>query len=186
MEKKKRQRIKDGAIVKIKLTDDRMVFARLMVGKIAVYDFVAMQSNPIPETETIIGNPVIFYSSVYNDVITKGLFEIIGFKALTRDEIDQVPPVFTQDLVNIDDCTISYQDGRQLKGTPDDCIGLERLSVWEASAVTKRIEDHYGGKRNFYVELDKPILSKDDPRYLPPPKALRWDFDKGEFYRTDK
>jgi hypothetical protein len=186
MEKKKRQRIKDGAVVKINLSENRLIFGRLIVGRIGIYDFVVPQSEQLPEIEVIISKPTFLYCSVYNDVITKGVFEIIGFKELTKDEIDKIPAKFMQDLVNIDDCVIFWPDGRERRATPQECIDLERSSVWEAEGLVQRIEDHYAGKRNFHVELDKVILSKDDLRYMPPPQALRWDFEKQEFYRTDK
>lgn len=186
MEKKKRQRIKDGAVVKITLSENRLIFGRLLVGGIAIYDFVVPQSEKMPEIEVIINKPIFLYCSIYNDVITKGTFEIIGVKELTIDEINEIPAKFMQDLVDIDDCVIFWPDGREKKVTPQECIGLERSSVWDAEGLVGRIEDHYAGRRNFHVELDKVILSKDDPRYMPPPQALRWDFEKQEFYRTDK
>ena len=81
---------------------------------------------------------------------------------------------------------IFWLGGNQRKASPKECIGLEPSSVWEAQGLIQRIEDHYACRLNFHVELDKVILSKDDPRYLPPPQALRWDFEKHVFYRTDK
>jgi len=186
MEKKKRQRIENGAVVRINLSENRMVFARLISGRIAVYDYALFQSDPLPEIDTIIQKNIILYCSVYDEVITKSIFEIIGFKELTDFELNSVPPKFTQDIVNIDDCSIFWPDGRRIKVMPKECVGLERSSVWEAEGVIQRIEDYYAGRKNYYVEAQKVILSKDDPRYLPPPQALRWDFEKQEFYRTDR
>ena len=116
-------------------------------------------------------------------MITKGLFEIIGFKELTEEEIENIPPKFTQDLVDINKCVIYYYDGREFKAKPEDCIGLESSSVWEAQGLVERIQDYYSGKRNYHVELMKPILSTNDPRYLPKPNELRWNFEKQEFYK---
>jgi Immunity protein 26 len=185
MEKKKRQKIKDGAVVKINLLENRLIFGRLMKSRIAIYDFLILESAIVPDLETIIGNPIFLYCSVYNDVITKGIFEIIGFKELTENEIENIPPKFTQDMVDINKCVIYYHDGREFKAKPGDCIGLERSSVWEAQGLVERIQDHYAGKRNFHVELMKPILSTKDPRYLPKPNELRWNFEKQEFYKIE-
>jgi hypothetical protein len=114
-------------------------------------------------------------------VITKGIFEIIGFKQLEQKDIDIMPPHFTQDMVNIEDCAIYYEDGRECKATPQECIALEGPLTWEAGSLIDRIQDHYAGKKNPYVELHKVILSKDDPRYLNP--KVRWSFEEGKFYR---
>jgi hypothetical protein len=185
MEKKKKQKIQDGAIVKISLSEKKLIFGRLMKSRIAIYDYVVLDSSLLPDIEIIITKPIFLYCSVYNDVITKGVFEIIGFKELAEEEIGKIPPSFMQDKVDINKCTIHYYDGREFKVKPEDCIGLERSSVWEAQGLIERIQDYYSGKKNYHVELTKPILSTNDPRYLPPPNAMRWDFQKGEFYRTD-
>jgi hypothetical protein len=186
MEKKIKQKIQDGALVKINLQEKKIVFGRLLKNRIAIYDFIFLDSGEIPNIDLIINNPIIFYCSIYNDVITKGVFEIIGFKELAEEEIEKIPPKFTQDMVDINKCIIYLYDGREFIVNPKDCEGLERSSVWEAEGLVKRIQDHYTGKKNFHVEYQKVILSKNDPRYLPPPNALRWDFEKGEFYRIDK
>jgi len=182
----KRQKIKDGAVVKINISDNRLIFGRLMKSRIAIYDFIVLESEVLPDVEIIISKPIFLYCKVYNDVITKGFFEIIALKELTETEIEKIPPGFTQDIVDINKCVIYYHDGREFKARPQDCIGLERSSVWEAEGLAERIQDYYSGKKNYHVELMKPILSINDPRYLPPPNAMRWDFEKGEFYRTDK
>lgn len=189
MEKKKRQRFKEGSIVKIELSGNRLIFGRLLPGvasMIGVYDFIVDKNDTIPSIDTIVSKNIFLYCGIYRDIINKGVFEIIGSKEFLETEQTKIPPSFLQDLVNIDDCVIFWPDGRERKATPQECIGLERSSVWEAEGLVQRIEDHYAGRRNFHVELDKVILSKEDPRYMPPPQALRWDFEKQEFYRTDK
>ena len=149
MENQKRQKIKDGAVVKINLSANKLVFGRLMKSRIAIYDFTVLNSADTPSIETIISKPIFLYCSIYNDVITKRVFEIIGFKELTEEEIENIPPSFMQDMVDINKCTIYYFDGRELKAKPEDCIGLERSSVWEAQGLIERIQDHYSGKKNY-------------------------------------
>jgi len=183
----KQQQFREGAIVKIELSKDRIVFGRLLPAfHIGVYDMIFDKVYSFSSVEDIVSYPILFYCVIYKDVITKGIFEIVGFKKLTQNDVRAMPPSYNQDKVNIDDCTIFHYDGRERKAQPQECIGLEKSSVWEAKNLIERLEDYYDGKRNMYVELFKPLLSKADPRYLPPPEALRWDFEKQEFYRTDK
>lgn len=189
MEKKKKQQFKEGAIVKIQLSKNKTVFGRLLPGlssMVSVYDFVITENQPHPSLEEIVSKPIIFTCGFFRTIITKGIYEIIGYKELTEAEVKSITPLFTQDLVDIDDCIIFWPQGGERKATPEECVGLERSSVWDEQGIRNRIEDYYQGKKNFHVELDKVILSKDDPRYLPPPQALRWDFEKEKFYRTDK
>lgn len=187
MEKKKKQQFKEGAIVKIGLSDDRIVFGRLLPGfHIGVYDCVFNKNYKFSFIEEVLNLKTLFYCVIYKNIIVNSFFEIIGFKELTSDELSAIPPSYNQDKVNITDCIIFYYDGRERKAIPQECVGLEKSSVWEAASLIERIEDLYAGKKNKYVELFKVILSKNDLRYLPPPQALRWDFEKQEFYRTDK
>ncbi|MBX9784361.1 MAG: immunity 26/phosphotriesterase HocA family protein [Chitinophagaceae bacterium] len=184
MKKKKRQRIKEGAIVRIELSEDRLAFGRLFPGgRIGVYDYTSTIEKEYLSIEELIGFPIFLYCVVYDDVITRGMFDIIGFKELTQTEIDKMPPMFMQDIMNIDDCVIFDYNGNEKKVTPQECIGLERASVWEAHGLVKRIEDYYAGKKNFNVELNKPILSKEDPRYMAGPN-LKWSFEEEKFYKT--
>ncbi|MBS1755581.1 MAG: hypothetical protein JST34_16190 [Bacteroidetes bacterium] len=189
MNRIKKQQYKVGAIVKIKLADGRFAFGRLMPGvasTICIYDFI-VNENEIPYIEEIVNKSVLFCCGLYRFVITKGIFEIVGIKEFSHEEIDEMLPVFfTQDLVNINDCVIYGFGKKERKATAIECINLERSSVWGAENIIERIEDHYAGRKNFYVEDQKVILSKDDPRYLAPPGALRWDFEKQKFYRIDK
>ena len=90
-----------------------------------------------------------------------------------------MPPHFNQDEVNIEECTIYYENGKEEKVTPQECIGLEGPTIWEAQGLIERIQDHYAGKKNPYVELSKVVLTKDDPRYLNP--KVRWNFSEEKF-----
>ncbi len=182
MEKKKRQRFKEGSIVKIKLSGNRFIFGRLLLGfRIGIYDLLIKSDTEMPSIEYIIKSKIIFYVVIYRSIISKGIFEIVGFKELTQTEIDKIPPQFNQSLGNYEDCTIFYNDGKEYKAPPEECIGLERSAVWDEHSLVERIEDYYSGKKNFHVEHQKVILSADDPRYLNP--HVRWDFKEERFYK---
>lgn len=151
----KKQKFQEGAIVKIQLSENRYAFGRLLPAhNIGIYDLVIDKSNnnePI-QIDELVSYPFIFITSIYTDVITKRMFEIIGFKPLHNDEIDKIPPIFTQDLMDKYKCKLYYINGAVEDAKPEDCIGLERFSKWEGEAVIKRIEDHYLGTKNVLVE----------------------------------
>lgn len=182
----KRQKYRPGAFVKIDLPNNRLAFGRLLPGiasRMSVYDFIAFEMDTLSFIDLIAEKNVLFSVGIYRDIITKGTFEIIGYKELSKDEIARIPPTFTQDLANITNCKLSRIGGEDLLAIPEECVGLERASVWEAAAVIQRIEDHYNNKKNFYVELNKVILSRDDPRYMAGPN-LKWSFEEEKFYNT--
>jgi len=182
MIKKKSQKFKEGAIVKINLSNDHLIFGRLLpFFDIAIYDLVIKYNSDIPLGKNIILNKAFLHVTIYKNIITKGIFEIIDYIELTQKELFYIPPKFYQSLGDYEDCKIYYNDGRQYKVSPVDCIGLERSAVWGEKSLIERIEDYYKGKANFHVEHQKVILSSDDVRYLNP--DVRWDFNAGKFYK---
>ncbi|HEY4290606.1 MAG TPA: hypothetical protein VGN00_26075 [Puia sp.] len=182
MERRKRQKFKEGSIIKIELSESRLVLGRLLPGyHLCIYDGVFTGVANFPSNEAIISYDIFLYVRVFKDVITKGLFEIIGFYDLVQQDIDKIPPHFEQDMTDIENCVIYYEDGREIEAMPEECIGLEGPVIWEAASLIDRINDRFAGKKNAYEELFKVILSKNDPRYLNP--GVRWDFNKEKFCR---
>ena len=183
--KKRRQSYVAGAVIQINLRNEKAAYGRILGGIIAIYDFVSKKSEKTVPVKSIIDHPILFYCTIYESVVTKGIFEIIEQIDVSEEDIRHIPPGFTQDLANINDCVIFYHDDRipQFKATPQECIGLERSSVWDESNIIERIEDHFLGRKNFSYELFKPILSEDDIRFMSGP-FLRWDFEAQTFYRV--
>jgi hypothetical protein len=180
MAKGKRQQFKEGAIVKIELSENKLSFGRLLPGyKIGIYDFVIEKEKDYSVDESVTRD-IFLYVSIYRRIITKGVYEIIDFRALRDEEIEKIPPQFMQDAASIDDCIIFYQNGSEYKTRPAECVELERSAVWDDQSLRQRIEDKYASRKNFHRELQRVILSKDDPRYLNP--KLRWDFKEENFY----
>jgi hypothetical protein len=184
MNPKKKQKINEGSIVKIELSLKRVSFGRLFPGgRVGVFDSIVPKDKPYPAIEKIIKLPIFLYCVIYDDVITRNKFEVIGFEELTHEDLNKIPPIFTQDTINLNDCIISYYTGEKKKATPHECVGLERSSVWEADGLIRRIEDHFEGRKFFYEELFKPILTKDDVRYMAGPN-LKWSFEEEKFYKV--
>ena len=182
MTEKKRQRFKVGSICKLKLSKNKFIFGRMLPGfQISIYDLLTNSDIDMPSIDEIIKNKILLTVGIYRNNITKRIFEIVGFKELTQTEIDKIPPMFMQSLGDYEDCSIFYHDGKEYKVSPKECIGLERSAVWDEHSLIERIEDFYKGNKNFHVELQKVILSSDDPRYLNP--NVRWDFKEGKFYK---
>ena len=182
----KRQKFKEGSVVKIGLANQQIVFGRLLPGfHLGILNYFLILGEKY-DIDDILQSDTLLYVRVFKDVVEKNFFEIVGFKDLTTEDINRIPPHFAQDPIDIDKCKIYYLDGKELDVTPNECQKLEGSIIWDAESLASRIKNYLEGKKNPYVELYKVILSKDDPRYLAPPNALRWDFEKGEFYRIDK
>lgn len=159
----KKQQFKEGSIVKVPLKEERWVLGRLLPAhQIGIYDVIVTNNkehDSFLANNSIISRPYLFVVSIYTDTVTSGMFEVVGFAELTAENVKSLPPVFTQDKMDLHKCTLYYTDGRVVDASPQDCIGLEKFSKWTGQAVVKRIEDHYEGKKNILVENFKVKLT---------------------------
>lgn len=164
---KSKQKYIAGSIVKIHLKNKTFAYGRIMGDQIAVYDLINSNNEHDPKIEFIIQQPILFYVFIFDSVKTEGNLKTMGIIKLTQEEVEKTPPSFNQDTININDCVIFHHDARfpPYKATAQDCIGLERATIYDFEDVIKRIENYYAGNKDNFVEYDKVILSTDDKRY---------------------
>lgn len=145
MERKlKRQQRIIGAVVKIPLENGFHSYARILEDECAFYDIHAKEDI---EIEHITNNKILFWATVYDIVITKGYWLKVGKKLPLEKRLLNMPPIYTQDILNPDRFTI-YDNNGQHPATKEECVGLEYFRVWTHTSIEKRLSDHYAGKEN--------------------------------------
>ena len=78
-------------------------------------------------------------------------WELIGKREL-EEHFSQPNIQFMQDRANFRDCTIFDTVGNERSAEPQECVGLERLVVWEEVGVEERLLDTFMGRPNATVE----------------------------------
>jgi hypothetical protein len=180
----KRQKFIEGSFVEIMLNDKEKVVGRLFpIYNILVYDYKVDIGIAIDNFDEILKSKVITGNGIYLDVITKGLFNIIGFKELNEYDFKKFPITFLQTIGDYKDCQHIFINKEPNKVNPKDCIGLEASSAWEANGLVSLIKDYYLNVKNPYTELEKVILDENDIRYDNP--FCRWDISKQKIVRFD-
>ncbi len=150
MEKKKQQRRTVGSVVKIPLENNYHTYARILTDDFAFYDIHTKEDLSINE---IVKSPVLFFAAVYDDVLKDGWVKVS--KALSIEaHLKDKPPVYTQDRLNPTNYTI-YKNGEEIPATKQDCINLEYLMIWEKQEIEERLNDHFAGRKNEFVEKMK-------------------------------
>jgi len=144
----KRQQRTIGAIVEIPLENGFKTYARILDPFMAFYDVYTKEQ---PSIDEIISKPVLFFSTVYDYVITKGYWLKIGKKLPLEDKLNNVPPFYTQDILSPNNYTI-YKNGKGIPATKEECKGLEYLAVWKHLSMEERLNDHFNNLKNEYVE----------------------------------
>ena len=146
----KKQRIIVGSIAKIDLGNGYHSYARILEkSSCAVY---AIKTKEELNLKTIITSPILFIVAVFDFIIKDREWEIIG-KIPLEDELKVLPMEFIQDDFDSEDISLyNPNSGEITPSSKEKCQGLERASVWDGPHVVDRINDHFSGKINKWIE----------------------------------
>jgi hypothetical protein len=158
----KRQKMLIGGIVKISLSGDGVALGKILKeGYLVVYK-KQMNASDVGNIDlSVVENSgELLYGRLFNDVITKGIFEIIEQSTVTEDELKKIPPRFSMKTAHPELCNIMYGDGTDRKALPSECIGMDFQYIWEAPSFVELIEDRLAGRVNKYERLVQKELER--------------------------
>jgi hypothetical protein len=153
MSKKRKIRPTHGSIVAIPLPDGTYGYGRVLREPlIAFYD---LQSSEILPVDAVLPRSVAFTLWVMNHPITDGHWPVIGSAPQTSDLVDE-PLFFKRDAIT--GALTIYRDssGEEVPATKEQCASLERAAVWEPDHVIERLQDHFAGRPNRWVNDLRP------------------------------
>lgn len=145
-----------GAFFKVQIDEGYHIYGRIIANYVyAFYDFRTNQEET--DLSLIEQSKIIFKILVNHKAIKSGAWKIIGVGELPAD-LKETVPFFIQEIGDLTNCWIDW-NGSCEKVEYLECIGLERLAVWDQIHVEKRISDYYNGIQNKYLQglrLKKP------------------------------
>ena len=145
----KRQKIRVGDVVRIMLGHGSHTYAQVLTG--GSYVFYNCRTKDDLTVEDIVRRPILFFVAVADYGIKENRWQIIGTH---RSEEPLVPPAkFIQDPLNINSFSLYFNDGKIVRTTRDECVGLERAASWDPEQIEDRIRDHYADRQNEWLEL---------------------------------
>jgi hypothetical protein len=145
-------RFTPGNVLKVPVPGGRSAYA-LMTNEstyIAFYAEDALESDDAGKPTGLSGAP-LFTVSVEPHTYSQGGWGS-SILRIPKADIPPLPEYFQQDVGDPSDCLIIASDGSERKATPEECVGLERLSAWGPEAIETRLEDHYAGRPNRSLE----------------------------------
>ena len=135
---------KPGTFVRIPLSDGSFGYGRLMESSlIALYSY--RTTDPDSDLDKIAPKPILFKLPV------RQFWKIIGWREL-EEHLTHPVVFFMQDIGDFRNCTIVDSAGNERAAEPQECIGLERVAVWEQHALEERLLDTFMGRANATVE----------------------------------
>ncbi|MDC0715109.1 immunity 26/phosphotriesterase HocA family protein [Stigmatella sp. ncwal1] len=142
---------KPGSFLRIPLADGSFGYGRVLkLPHDAYYNYrtETLDSN----LDRIASKPILFKLSVRH--MGEREWELIGWRKLEK-QFSQPIVQFMQDRGNFRDCLIFDTAGNERSAEPQECVGLERASVWEELGVEERLLDTFMGRPNDTVERHK-------------------------------
>lgn len=151
---------KPGSFLRVPLTDGSFGYGRVLkLPHDAYYDY--RTGTPDSALDRIAAQPILFKICVRH--LEARAWELIGWRKL-EEQFSQPIVQFKQDIGNFRDCTILDTAGNVRSAEPSECVGLERLAVWEEYNVEERLLDTFMGRPNDTVEHLKVRLYQEDRR----------------------
>jgi Immunity protein 26 len=142
-----------GDVLAIPLGDGTYAYGRVLREPlVAFYD---LRSNEILPLDAILVASIVFTLFVKNYPITDGLWPVIG-KAQLSGELRKEPLFFKKDALS--GALTIYRDstGEEAPASQDECMKLERAAVWEPHHVVDRLQDHFAGRSNRWLDSLRP------------------------------
>jgi hypothetical protein len=149
----KKQRITVGSILEINIENNYYVYAQIL-GKASYAFFDHKVIEKLKDYSVLLDKPVLFITSVYNDVVTQGHWLKVSNLEL-REDLKKQPMQFIQDALHPD--RFEFYDpntGESKPATKQQIKGLERASVWEANHIEDRIRDYYNNVPCIWLQDD--------------------------------
>lgn len=150
------ERFEPGTFVRIPLTDGTFGYGRLLRFPYAAFYRLRTEA-PVSDLSEIARRPLLFKTAVHKSVLEA--WEAIG-SAPPEPELLRPFEQFMQKLGNESRCTIVDSEGRERPATPEECVGLDRVAVWEPNHIADRILDTMLGRPNKWVESTKVKLPR--------------------------
>ena len=133
-----------GTFLRIPLDDGSFGYGRVVNDHCMAF-YHHRTTEPSSDLDVIESRPVIFKQSVR--LFDTDSWVTLGVRPL-QGEVAQPMVAFRQRLGDYRYCIIWDSTKGSRRATPEECIGLERASVWDAPHIQERLLDTFMGRPN--------------------------------------
>jgi hypothetical protein len=123
---------KPGSFLRVRLADGSFGYGRMLEPPPIDAFYEYRTEKPDTDLGQIASKPILFKVGVRHSDLDS--WELIGWRELEEP------------------CTIFDSAGNSRSAEPHECIGLERMAVWEQHHVEERLLDTFMGRPNETVE----------------------------------
>lgn len=133
-----------GTFIRIPLADGSFGYGRILSPPyVAFYDY--RTTEPSTDCQVIAAQPLLFTQAVR--IRPGNGWTGIGWQPL-EGEVAKPVAFFMQDVMDPGKCTVFDTAGTSRPARPDECVGLERASMWDTHHIEGRLLDRFLGRPN--------------------------------------
>jgi hypothetical protein len=141
--------------VKIPLSGGKVAYGLVLREPIIAFFDQEFDEGDVPLPEALLRTPVAFRLMVMNHAITQGRWPVVARTNIPSD-LGMPPPFCKQDEItgrlSIYHEIESLAPHYERHATLEECRGLETAAVWDPEHVEDRIQDHFAGRSNIWVD----------------------------------
>ena len=115
----------------------------------ADFAFFDCRSDSAELPTDLLDRPILFRIAIHKSAWTRGRWPRVA-KLKVPPGLLAAVPMFMRDRLRPDQYSI-YLDGEIRPATRAECIGLERMAIWDPEHAESRLEDHFAGRPNVWV-----------------------------------
>lgn len=150
-----KQKIKEGDIFQVPLKDGKVAYGKVLKNTWAFYD-LCVDANEKVDLDLVNSSKVAFKIWVTEFALTKGLWTILGNRALTSEESENVY-FYKQDRIN-NKVWKTLTGAEKEPITVEECLQLEVAAVWDPEHVVERLECQFFNLEDLGLKLKKDRL----------------------------
>ena len=152
----KQRKYRPGDVFEVNLGDGFRSYGIIAAGNDhAFFDLRSRQTLPLDE---ILTHRVIFRVPVSKEPFAAGHWQILGHAPLTGELRE--PAIYRNQPVGSNQ-VFRYQSGKLTPSSVEEVKTLELLAVWPEQHIVDRLNDHFAGRQNRWVELFKTVRRYD-------------------------
>ncbi|MCY1074852.1 immunity 26/phosphotriesterase HocA family protein [Archangium lansingense] len=142
---------RSGSFLRIPLADGTFGYGRALTRVFdAFYEY--RTESPDSDLDRIASKPILFKIAVRH--LEPSSWEVIGRRKL-EESLAQPIVQFRQDVGDFRRCEIFDTADNVRSAEPQECVGLERMAVWDEYHVEERLLDTFMGRPSGIVERMK-------------------------------
>jgi len=140
-----------GNLFEVALPDGGLAYG--MVIDFPLVAFFDRRFTERPLIANILSCPTAFRIWIMRSCLKRTGWPVIGFAAVP-EPLSEPPTFYKFDTVSHRFST--YRAQIEIPATREECLGLEGAAVWSAVHVESRLDDHFAGRPNKWVEQLNP------------------------------